>query len=495
MQLKNILNSVNYLQVNGNIEGKSVECLCYDSRQVVKNSIYVAVKGFNFDGHNYIADAVNKGASVIILDDINHFDKYVGKDNAQIFILVKDSRKALAELSTALYSYPSQQLSLIGVTGTNGKTTTTFILKSIFEAVGGKTGLIGTISNSIGDRKIETEMTTPESVEINSLLRNMADEDCSYCAMEVSSHSLSLSRVHKLKFAAAIFTNITPEHLDFHNTFDEYVSAKKILFDNLEEDSFCVYNIDDESAEIIVGDTVAQKISFGMNGNSTFRISDISYDMNGTAFKIIHLGHEYEIKSSMVGGFNAYNIAGAFATAYMLGIKPEDIVRGIANAPQVPGRFEVLNRNDKVVVIDYAHTADSLEKTLQNIRSIIGKCRQLFTVFGCGGDRDKTKRPIMGKIASELSDFVIVTNDNPRTENPTQIIKDIICGIENDNYKIMENRKSAIEFAVKSSGYNCVILVAGKGHEDYQIIGKEKLYCSDKEIAINCLNEIDLKIN
>ncbi|MDP2301517.1 MAG: UDP-N-acetylmuramoyl-L-alanyl-D-glutamate--2,6-diaminopimelate ligase [Ignavibacteria bacterium] len=490
MKLTEFLNIPNCLKAHGNIENIDITGIYYDSRKVVKGSIFVAIKGYSTDGHKFINDVLNKNVSAVFVEDESYFESIVLNNSKTVFVLVKDTREALAELSKIYFEDPSNRIKLFGVTGTNGKTTTTYLLKSIFETANEKTGIIGTIANLIGDVKIATEMTTPESLELNSLLNEMYIQGCSTVAMEVSSHSLFLKRVYGLNFAAAIFTNLTLDHLDFHKSIDGYVNSKKILFDQLDENSFCIYNIDDEYHEQIIKDCVARKVSFGTMENSDFKITDITFDLSGTSFKLIHNNQTFVIKTSLVGGFNAYNVTGAFIAAYMMGFDTDLIIKGIEIAPQVPGRFEVLGFEEKKVIIDFAHTSDSLEKTLLNIREIIGTSRPLYTVMGCGGDRDQGKRPIMGKVASELSDKVIVTNDNPRTENEDQIIEDILAGILQSNFIVQKNREQAIRYAIKESPSNAVILVAGKGHEDYQIIGKTKFHLSDKEIALQVLGEL-----
>jgi UDP-N-acetylmuramoyl-L-alanyl-D-glutamate--2,6-diaminopimelate ligase len=493
MILTELLNISNCVKVYGSIKNIDVSGIFYDSRKVVKDSVFVAIKGYSTDGHNFVADVLQKEVAAIIVEDADSIKSIEIDDTFPAIVVVNDSRKALAELSKHFFYDPSSKLQLIGVTGTNGKTTTTYLLKSIFENSKGKTGVIGTIANLIGDIKIETEMTTPESVELNLLLNEMYEQGCTSVAMEVSSHSLHLKRVHGLNYSAAIFTNLTSEHLDFHKTLDSYLNSKKILFDGLNVNSFCIFNCDDEYAAQIVKDSKAKKIAFGTNANSDFRIMDIEFDLSGTSFNLKHDEKIFQIKTSLVGGFNAYNVAGAFVAAYMLGLNSDSIIEGILKAPQVPGRFEVISSEDKKVIIDFAHTSDSLEKTLLNIREIIGSTRPIYTVMGCGGDRDRGKRPVMGKIASSLSDKVIVTNDNPRTENEDEIINDILSGITTQNYLVVKNRETAINYSIKQSPTNAVILIAGKGHEDYQIIGKTKFHLSDKEIALKVLSEMQLE--
>jgi UDP-N-acetylmuramoyl-L-alanyl-D-glutamate--2,6-diaminopimelate ligase len=483
MELSELLNSVNVIQVVGEVERKDVSSVLYDSRKIKKNSIFVAINGFNLDGHNFIQDAMNNGASAIVLEKDHFIPDEMFHHRNVTKILVKNSRKALAELSNSFYKEPSKKLLLTGITGTKGKTTTTYFIKNIFETAGYKTGLIGTIANYIGDKQIYTNLTTPESSDLNSLFSEMLNDGCTHCVMEVSSHSLVLNRVSNIKFVSAVFTNITSDHLDFHNTFEEYLKAKKILFDNLEKDAVCIYNYDDPNSSRLIADTKAECFSYGMNKDSDFYLENISYNLEGTKFNISYRGEQLKLMTSLVGEFNAYNATAAFANCVMQGVKPETAVKGIETTPQVPGRFETIRFKNRTVIIDYSHTADSLEKTLLAIQNIVKNQKPIYTVFGCGGNRDKTKRPVMGKIASDLSTKVFVTSDNPRFEEPMSIIEEIAGGIEKDNYKVVENRDEAIKAAIKNSEDDAVILIAGKGHENYQEIKGVRNHFSDKEIA------------
>lgn len=487
MELTQLLNSVHVIQVTGEVQRRDVADIVYDSKKVQKNSVFVAIKGYKTDGHKFLQDAINKGAVAVVVEDDNAIPDDLIAHSQIAKILVSDCRKALAELSKGFYRDPSSKLKLVGITGTNGKTTSTFILRNILQNVGYKTGLIGTIANYIGEEKVDSKLTTPESNDLNRMFYDMIQAGCEDVVMEVSSHSLVLNRVYGLDFKAAMFSNITSDHLDFHNTFDEYLNAKKILFDGLSEKSFAIINSDDSSSNKIIKDCKAKIVGYGVSDNSDYQIKNISYDLNGTDFTITHNKVDYKIHTSLIGTFNAYNATSAFATAHCLGVDAEKIVDGIKCALQVPGRFEVLGSGKKKVIVDYSHTADSLEKALQAVREIVKDKNQVVTVFGCGGDRDKTKRPVMGKVASELSDKVIISSDNPRTENPYEIIEDIKKGISKNNYTVEENREEAIKKAIQSSDENAVILIAGKGHENYQEINGVRNHFSDREIAIKYL--------
>src|ERR1035437_3777443 len=489
MELTDLINRIYISQIVGEVQRQDVTGIFYDSREVTKRSIFVAIKGFKSDGHKFILDAVNSGAIAVILEDNNSVPDEIFIHNRKAKILVKDSRIALAQASNYFFKEPSTKLKLIGITGTNGKTTTSYYIKNIVEQAGNKAGLVGTISNFIGSKEIKTSLTTPESNDLNGLFYEMLNEGCSYAIMEVSSHSLILKRVYGLNFSSAIFTNITIDHLDFHGNFEEYFKAKKILFDSLSDSSVIIYNKDDKNSSNIIKDSKAKVYSFGTTPGAEFLIKNISYNLNGTTFTIHYNAKDYSIFTSLIGGFNAYNASAAFASTVLDGINPEMVITGIRNTKQVPGRFEVIGQGNKKVIVDYSHTADSLEKALSALNNIVKEQNPVYTVFGCGGNRDKTKRPVMGKIASEMSKKVFITSDNPRNENPFEIIKEIKVGINKDNFEVIENREEAIRRAIEDTEDNAVILIAGKGHESYQEINGIRNHFSDKEIAEKYLVE------
>lgn len=483
MELTELLNSVKVIQVVGEVQRRDVGEIQYDSRKIKSNDVFVAIKGFKTDGHKFLMDAINKGAVAVVVEQDNAIPDEIIRHAQVAKILVKDSRIALAELSKGFYNDPSSKLKLIGITGTNGKTTTTFILKNILQQAGYKSGLIGTIANYIGETKIDSKLTTPESNDLNKFFQQMIQKNCSHAVMEVSSHSLVLNRVYSLNFAGAIFTNITSDHLDFHQIFENYLDAKKILFDVLPYDSVAIINADDDNSKKIVNDSKAKVVSYGKNETSDYVISSINYNLSGTNFIITNHGKSYSISTKLIGEFNAYNCAAAFAMADNFGIPKEKIIEGITSAPFVPGRFEVVGSGSKKAIIDYSHTADSLQKAISALRNIIGSNKQLVTVFGCGGDRDKSKRPVMGKVATELSDLAIITSDNPRTENPSHIINDIKQGVVKNNFRVIENRYEAIKYAIEKSDDDAAVLIAGKGHETYQEINGVRNHFSDLEVA------------
>jgi len=488
MELTQLLNSVHVIQVIGNVQRKDVASIVYDSRKVTKTSLFVAIKGFNTDGHKFILEAISKGALAIVLENNDAVPEDIFIHQGIAKVLVSDSRIALAELSNYFFKEPSKKLKLIGITGTNGKTTTSYFMKNILETSGNKVGLTGTIANYIGNEKVDSSLTTPEANDMNELLFRMYKHGCSYAVMETSSHSLFLKRTYNLNFGAGIFTNISSDHLDFHGSFENYLNAKKILFDSLSNSAFGIYNIDDINSISIINNSKAKLFSYGITAGADFLLKNIQFDLNGTNFTIEFKGNSYNAGTSLVGDFNALNAGAAFATTVLFGINEEEAIEGIKNTPQVPGRFEIIGKGSKKVIVDYSHTADSLEKTLIAIRKIVKDKNPVYTVFGCGGNRDKTKRPVMGRIASEYSTKAIITSDNPRFENPYEIIEEIRKGISKDNYEEIEEREKAIEKTIRNSENNAIILIAGKGHECYQEINGIRNHFSDRETAERYLN-------
>lgn len=483
MELIQLINNIKVIKLVGETQKADVSSITYDSRKVKKNSLFVAIKGYKTDGHKFILEAISKGAAAIILEDETNAPDNIFTQEKVLKILVRNSRKALAGISNTFFNEPSKKLKLFGITGTNGKTTASYIIKNILQTAGEKTGLLGTISNFIGNKEIISTLTTPEVNDLNELLSEMYSEGCSSAVMEVSSHSLVLNRVYNIHFEFAVFTNLTSDHLDFHQTTQNYYNAKKILFNSLSSWSKCVYNIDDAYGEKIVSSSKAKCYSYGTTSNADFRISDIIFDLNGTRFTIEHKNKNYAVTTSLIGEFNAYNVCAAFAITSLAGIDSEKILLGIKATSQIPGRFEVLSNADKKVIVDYSHTPDSLLKAIQTIRKLTGSSRPVYTVFGCGGDRDQAKRAEMGRIAASLSDRVIITSDNPRSENPIAIIEMIRSGISSDNFIIIEDREEAIKYSIEKSEKNAVILLAGKGHENYQEIKGKCIPFDDKQIA------------
>lgn len=469
----------------------AVSKLCYNSKEAEPNSVFFAIKGYYTDGNHFIKDALEGGAAAVFTDG------EPGISDSRI-LKVKDCRKLMAILSSSFYGSPSKNMKMIGVTGTNGKTTVTNLINFVLQSSGKKTGLIGTNGNYINKRFLKTGHTTPESVELNRLLKEMNDEEVEYVIMEVSSHSLVLNRVFGLDFDIAVFTNITREHLDFHGNMESYFEAKKILFDSMKRVSrkglipAVIYNCNDELGAKIVSKSEAERISYGF-GCGTFCAKNPEMDFNGMSFDVLvpRNGENLDklrIRTKLTGKFNIHNILAAVASLKSLGLKYKEIADSIAQFHPVDGRFNQIKLcNDAIAIIDYCHTPDSLMKAITTIREILegNKSKgRIITVFGCGGNRDKTKRPIMGEIAGKFSNEVIITSDNPRDEDPFSIIEEIKTGFKSDNYTIEENRELAIRKAVEMSNKGDVVLIAGKGHETNQEIKGVKYHLSDKETAL-----------
>lgn len=479
MKLEELLRDVEVteLRAPGELE---ISDVAYDSRRVTPGAAFVAIRGFESDGHRYIPQAAEKGAACVICEE---------KPAADVpYVIVKDSRLALAMVSRNFYRDPGSEMVLIGVTGTNGKTTTTYLVKHLLEQKRGATvGLIGTNGNMIGSEFLHTERTTPESCELQKLLREMADAGCTHVVMEVSSHSLVLHRVAGLHFAVGIFTNLTQDHLDFHKTMDEYARAKSLLFSMCDR---AVINLDDEWSGFMLEHCPCPAITFSEGERGDLTAHDIALSSAGVAFTAAYHGAGERVKLGIPGLFSVYNALGVIGTGLSLGIELAECADSLASARGVKGRVEVVPTDgDYTILIDYAHTPDALENVLKSMRRV-AKGR-LVALFGCGGDRDRTKRPIMGRIAAENADFVVVTSDNPRTEQPEAIIADIVAGMEGTSTprEVITGRPEAIEWAITNHQPGDVIVLAGKGHEDYQIVGHEKHHMDEREIVAGILEK------
>jgi UDP-N-acetylmuramoyl-L-alanyl-D-glutamate--2,6-diaminopimelate ligase len=474
-------------EINLNFE---VNKLSYNSNQVEKGDVFFALKGYKTDGNKFIIDALAKRAGAVITDKLD------GNGKENIFH-VPDARIAMAEMSSAYYDFPSRKMKMIGVTGTNGKTTVTNIINHVLQLAGKATGMIGTNGNMINKKFYETKFTTPESVDLNELLNRMVKEYVEIAVMEVSSHALELKRVYGIDYDTIVFTNLTPEHLDFHKTIENYFSAKKILFDSASRinkkynRTNAIYNIDDDFGKKIVKDCESERISFGF-GKASYSLENLKMTFAGMQFDmLVPLNGEgidkIAIETKLTGRFNVYNILAASAALHSVGINYKTIKKALKQFEPVDGRFNQIKlANGAVAIIDYSHTPDSLLKALSAIKEIkdaMNSAGKIITVFGCGGDRDRLKRPIMGEIASKYSNEIIITSDNPRTEDPMKIIEEIKKGITSDNYKIEADRQKAIEIACKEAADGDIILIAGKGHETYQEINGVRHHLSDKEIA------------
>lgn len=481
MILKSLLNGLDYEVIKGNEESK-IQNIRYDNRKIEQGDIFVCVKGFKVDGHSFIGDAVKKGAKAIIVQE----DVSVPEDIT--IIKVKDTRKALALMSSNYFGNPKDKLKIIGITGTNGKTTSAFMIKSILEKAGCKTGLIGTIANYIGNKKVDAVRTTPESYELHELFKNMVEAGVEYCVMEVSSHSLDLDRVYGVQFVEGIFTNLTRDHLDFHKTFENYYNAKFKLF---ERSNHSIINLDDPYGTNIIEDIekrgVKTKVStFSVEKDSDFKAFEIKSHSNGSEFKV-NLDKIEEFSINIPGEYNIYNSLGCIICAYNLNIPVEKIKEGLSDVV-IPGRCELVAKEKNLpysIIIDYAHTPDGLENILSTVKAFTKN--RMISVFGCGGDRDKVKRPQMGEIGCKLSDVVIITSDNPRSEEPMDIINDIVKPLKYDNFEIEVNRKEAIRKAMNMALEGDVIVIAGKGHETYQILKDETIHFDEREVVYDIL--------
>ncbi len=476
-------------------QGREVLEIVHDSRKIKRGSLFVAVRGFHSDGHLFIQDAVQQGAVAVIVE------AWKGPQTDTPVILVPDSRVALARLAAAFYGHPSRKLKLIGITGTNGKTTTSYLVKSIIEAAGHVSGLIGTIDYRIGDRVYPAPNTTPESLDLQKLLAEMVERRAGYCVMEVSSHALELKRTAECVFEAAAFTNLTQDHLDFHGDMDSYFRAKLRLFAGLSPKGFAVINLDDARAPEIITATKAKVITTGFSKRADVRPSgDIGHEITGLSFPVTTPSGTLMARSPLVGRHNIYNILSAVGIGTALGLSTDVIALGIQNMKAVPGRMEKVEEGQSFsVLVDYAHTEDALVRLLEAVREVVPK--RVITLFGCGGDRDRTKRPKMGKAALKGSDIVVVTSDNPRSEDPEAIIREIEAGMVDEGirvsaadapsraatgtkpYVVIPDRGEAVDMAVRIAMPGDVVVLAGKGHEDYQIIGDRKIHFDDREAA------------
>ncbi len=477
--MKDIRNILGNIEVVKMIEGSTMlfNSIQFDSRKVEQSDLFVAVNGTQVDGHKYIDSCIEKGASIIICE---HFP--TNKKADITYIQVKDSAATLGILSSNFYDNPSSKLKLIGITGTNGKTSTVTMLFNLFRALGFHVGLLSTVSNRIDKQEIKATHTTPDAIQLNSLLNQMVEAGCEYCFMEVSSHAIVQERISGLKFSGGIFSNITHDHLDFHKTFKEYIRAKKLFFDKLPATAFALVNIDDKNGEIMLQNTKAIKKTYGLKSICDYKARIIENDFNGLHLNI----NNKDIWVPLVGEFNAYNIMAVYATAMEVGANEIEILTELSQIKTAEGRFEfVQGENGINAIVDYAHTPDALLNVITTINDIRDGAGQLITVVGAGGDRDKSKRPEMAAIAAERSNRLILTSDNPRTENPESILDDMEAGISIDRKRTtlrIPDRKEAIKTAFALAQKGDIILIAGKGHEKYQEINGVRHHFDDKEV-------------
>ena len=481
-QLREILYKVEINSVFGNTS-LSINKIEFDSRLISDGDMYIAITGVNVDGHSFISQAIKNGANCIVCEKIPD-----NKTDGVVYVNVKSSRKALAIISSNYFDNPSSKLNLIGVTGTNGKTTIATLLFDLYTELEIKSGLISTVKISYDNKNFQANQTTPDSLSINRFLSEMVNSNVRYCFMEVSSHGIDQNRTDGLVFKGGIFTNLTHDHLDYHESFENYRDTKKQFFDSLSNNSFALTNNDDKNGMVMLQNTIADKYTYSLNSVSDFKAKILESSFDGMLLKI----NSTEFWSKLVGKFNAYNILSVYSAASILGLPKNELLKAISSLDAVAGRFQFYKKNKITAIVDYAHTPDALENILKSINEIKTSENNLITVVGCGGNRDKSKRPLMGDIASNLSSKVIFTSDNPRFEDPEIIIEEMISGVRstNSNKTIsISNRKEAIKAACQFARTNDIILVAGKGHESYQEVKGVRSDFDDFEIVKELLNQ------
>lgn len=484
MKLREIIKDSGVVSLRGN-ENFEITSVCSDSRMVTEGALFIAVRGFASDGHDYIKAAVEKGAVAVVYED----ESYV-EGLTQTLVKVSSSRRALALMAANFYDNPSRKLTLIGITGTNGKTTTVTLLYHLFMSLGYNCGLLSTIANYVGARRSETANTTADPLTINSLMNEMVQQGCEYCFMEVSSIGMEQERVAGLKFKVGIFSNLTHDHLDYHKTFAEYLRCKKLFFDSLEKDAYALTNVDDRNGLVMVQNTKAQVVTYSCKtlADHTCRVMEESFD--GMLLRI----DGREAWTILIGQHNAYNLLAIYSAAVLVGATPEEALIAISKLLPARGRLETLRGpKDLSVVIDYAHTPDALENVLKTLKDIAPE-KQLTCLFGCGGDRDRTKRPEMAKVAEQYADRIIVTSDNSRTEDTEAIMAEIRTGFSAEGLRktiSIADRKEAIRAALMFAPVGAVILLAGKGHETYQIIGTEHRHFDEREVVAEVFNTMN----
>jgi UDP-N-acetylmuramyl-tripeptide synthetase len=483
--LKDILYKVAIEAVKGSTE-IAINAIDFDSRKIEANDVFIAIRGAVADGHEYIETAISKGAVAIICDT---FPENIAQ--GVTYIQVKDTNRALAFIASNYYGNPSANLKLVGITGTNGKTTIASLLFQLFKKAGYKVGLLSTVKNVVDDVEYKSMLTTSDSITINKFLKEMNDVGVEFCFMEVSSHGIAQKRTEGLQFAGGVFTNLSHDHLDYHKTFAEYRDVKKMFFDQLPKSAFALVNSDDKNGMVMLQNTTAKKLTYALKSYADYRAQILENQLSGLLLKV----NEQEVWVRLIGTFNAYNLLAIYGTAIELGLDNLEVLRLLSELESVSGRFQfIVSKENITAVVDYAHTPDALENVLKTIDDIRTKNEQLITVVGCGGDRDKTKRPIMANIASTLSDKAILTSDNPRTEDPEAIILEMEQGVEPQNYKktiAIVDRKQAIKTACQLAQPNDIILIAGKGHETYQEINGVRHDFDDMKIVTELLEQLN----
>ena len=485
MVLKDILYKTAIEAVKGTTD-ITVNAITFDSRAVALGDVFVAIKGTQSDGHEYIEKAISQGAVAIVCETLP--DNEV---EGVTYICVENSSRALAFMASNFYGTPSKNLKLVGVTGTNGKTTIATLLYQLFKNAGYKTGLLSTVKIMVGDTEYKATHTTPDSLTINKYLKEMTDEGVEYCFMEVSSHGIHQSRTAGLHFVGGIFTNLSHDHLDYHNSFAEYRDVKKRFFDELPSTAFALVNVDDKNGLVMLQNTRAKKLTYALKTYADYKAQILENQLSGLLLKI----NEQEVWVKLIGTFNAYNLLAIYGAAVNLGLESHEVLRLMSELESVSGRFQFIISETKVTaIVDYAHTPDALENVLKTIDTIRTRNEQLITVVGCGGNRDATKRPVMAQIASSMSDKAIFTSDNPRNEVPEAIIEDMEKGVEPQNYKktiAIADRKQAIKTACQLAEPNDIILIAGKGHETYQEIKGVRNHFDDMETVTELLAQLN----
>src|SRR6266404_1423059 len=481
MQLKTLAGAIPVRQVIGPLD-RAVESIAYDSRRVQRNGLFVALRGEKNDGHEFIGQAIENGASVIVAEREE-------KNSRATFVLVENTRRATADLAATFYGLPARRLKLAAVTGTNGKTTTTFLIKHICEKAGLRCGLIGTVRYEIGERVLPAARTTPESLDLQELLAQIRDAGCRAAAMEVSSHALAQERTRDLEWDAAVFTNLTQDHLDYHGTMEKYFEAKASLFEQLarqerKKKPVAIINIDDRYGQKLVG-KIGRKVSvvtFGTGLKADFRASNYRMEFGGTSYQLDARGKSYLVRVPLIGRFNVANSVAAIAAANALGVSLREAVLTLAKSPQVPGRLEMVPAKRQFqVFVDYAHTPDALLNVLKTLREL--GPRRLIVVFGCGGNRDREKRPLMGQVVDQNADYAVITSDNPRKEDPDKIIAEIEKGFRGNHFEKITDRASAISRAIEIAQPRDIVLIAGKGHENYQEFSDHTVPFEDIQVA------------
>ncbi len=483
-KLKDILYKVAVETVHGSTD-VVVNNIVFDSRKIVDNDVFVAIKGLITDAHQYIASVIEKGASVIVCEDVPSTIK-----QGIVYIKVGDTKQALAIMADNFYDNPSQQLQLIGITGTNGKTTIATLLYNQFKDAGYKVGLLSTVKILVDNEEFSATHTTPDSIIMNRYLRSMVDSGVTHCFMEVSSHGIHQKRTEGLHFTGGVFTNLSHDHLDYHNSFAEYRDVKKVFFDQLPKSAFALVNIDDKNGMVMLQNTKAKKLTYALKTVADYKAKIVENQLNGLLLTI----NNNEVWTKLIGAFNAYNLLAIYATSDVLGIESLENLKLLSNLESVSGRFQYLVSDGGITaIVDYAHTPDALKNVLETINTIRTHNERVITVVGCGGDRDKTKRPKMGHIASQLSNQTIFTSDNPRTENPQTIIEEMEAGVEPQNFKkylSIVDRKQAIKTASKLAEKGDILLIAGKGHEAYQEVNGVRTDFDDYQIITETLKEL-----